>query len=248
MSNNQKLIAIERIIEAIAILKQRIHERLPNSTIENIGGHLLKIAENSEAVVIKVNKPDYALRAINWVIIAVMSVLLGFGLMVAIISSGAESHRSQTVDLLQGLESAINIIVFSGIAIYFLGQRLEKKVKQAESIDYLNSLRSIAHLIDLEQLTKDPQRLMHSNIDMATPSSPALEYDRFLLNRFLSYCSEMLSLIGQLAAYHSENTGDRETIDAANDIERLTGQMAQKIWQKLTVLEMALANGKGQQH
>lgn len=248
MSDTQKFIAIERIIEAIAILKQRIHERLPNSTIENIGGYLLKIAENSETVVIKINKPDYLLRAINWVIIAVMSVLLGFGLMVAIISSGTESYRSQTVDLLQGLESAINIIVFSGIAIYFLGQRLEKRVKQAESIDYLNSLRSIAHLIDLEQLTKDPQRLMTSNSELATPSSPALEYDRFLLNRFLSYCSEMLSLVSQLAAYHAENTDDRGTIDAANDIERLTGQMAQKIWQKLTVLEIAIANGKIQQN
>jgi hypothetical protein len=242
MSIGAKLIELKDIIEAITTLKQRIHERLPESKLENICQKLLTIAQHSKAVVIKVNRPVYFLRVINAAIISIMSILLGFGLMVAALSGNGEN--SSGVDLLQGVEAAINIIVFSGIAIFFLSQRLEKKVKQGESIDYLNSLRSIAHLIDLEQLTKDPQRLMRSHLNARTFSSPTLQYDRFLLNRFLSYCSEMLSLISQLAAYHAENVDDRDTIDAANDIERLTGQMAQKIWQKLTVLEIAFANGK----
>lgn len=204
----------------------------------------MSVAKNSAAVTEKVNQPAYLLRLINWIIISIMSLLLGFGLMVAILSSGIDDNNSGGLELLQGIEAAINIIVFSGIAIFFLGQRLERRVKQAESIDYLSSLRSVAHLVDLEQLTRDPQRLMTSHGEAKTPSSPTLEYDSLLLNRFLSYCSEMLALISQLAAYHAENVNDRETIDAANDIERLTGQMAQKIWQKLTVLEIAIANDR----
>jgi hypothetical protein len=60
---------------------------------------------------------------------------------------------------------------------------------------------------------------------------------RFELTRYLDYCSEMLALIGKLAALYGERMRDSVVIDAVNDIENLTTGLGRKIWQKITIIE-----------
>ena len=64
----------------------------------------------------------------------------------------------------------------------------------------------------------------------------------FELTRYLDYCSEMLSLTGKLAAVYAQNLPDPVVIDAVYDIESLTTDLSQKIWQKITILD---ASGGG---
>jgi hypothetical protein len=47
----------------------------------------------------------------------------------------------------------------------------------------------------------------------------------------------MLSLTSKLAALYAQNLPDPVIIDAVNDIERLTTNLSQKIWQKITILD-----------
>ena len=58
----------------------------------------------------------------------------------------------------------------------------------------------------------------------------------FELNRYLDYCSELLSLTGKLAAVFGQSINDHEVIAASNAIELLTTNLARKIWQKISYL------------
>ena len=68
---------------------------------------------------------------------------------------------------------------------------------------------------------------------------------RYELVRYLSYCSEMLSLSSKAAAVYADNIHDAAVIDAVGDIERLTTNLSQKIWQKITLVETDLEDDRG---
>jgi hypothetical protein len=98
----------------------------------------------------------------------------------------------------------------------------------------LHELRAIAHIIDMHQLTKDPERMLARS--QSTASSPQPNMTAFELSRYLDYCSEMLSLTGKIAALYIQHFDDAVAIAAANEIEALTTGLSNKIWQKLNIL------------
>ena len=59
------------------------------------------------------------------------------------------------IELIQVFESATNEIILIGAALLFLVS-IEGRVKRNRVIKDINRLRSIAHVIDIHQLTKDP--------------------------------------------------------------------------------------------
>ena len=68
---------------------------------------------------------------------------------------------------------------------------------------------------------------------------------RYELVRYLSYCSEMLSLASKAAAVYADNVHDATVVDAVGDIERLTANLSQKIWQKITLVDIDLEDARG---
>ena len=100
---------------------------------------------------------------------------------------------------------------------------------------FVRQLRAVVHIVDMHQLTKDPEHLLvPSN---RTASSPELEFTRFELSRYLDYCSELLSLSSKLAALHAQYVNDPVVLDAVNDIEVLASNLSNKIWQKIMILD-----------
>ena len=68
--------------------------------------------------------------------------------------------------------------------------------------------------------------------------------DAARLSRYLDYCSELLSLVTKLAALYGQALSDGVVFGAVNDIESLVGGLQRKIWQKISLLESAGAEGK----
>ena len=97
--------------------------------------------------------------------------------------------------------------------------------RRAHDLRALRELRSIAHIIDMHQLTKDPER--------TDPDRPMTARE---LGRYLDYCSEMLSLTGKVAALYVQDFEDDVALQAVNEIEDLTTGLARKIWQKLSIV------------
>jgi hypothetical protein len=96
-------------------------------------------------------------------------------------------------------------------------------------------LRSLAHIVDMHQLTKDPERVTGPPAN--TESSPKRALTPFELTRYLDYCSEMLALISKAAALHVQAFDDPPTLDAVEQIEDLTAGLSRKIWQKIMILD-----------
>jgi hypothetical protein len=141
----------------------------------------------------------------------------------------------------QSAESAINELIFLGLALFFLIS-LETRIKRHYALQALHRLRSIAHVVDMHQLTKDPAHLLSRF--QSTSSSPERSLSRYELMRYLDYCAEMLALDSKIAALFAQNMDDPVILNAVNDMESLTQSLSGKIWQKIMIVDLSVESGK----
>ena len=139
-------------------------------------------------------------------------------------------------DFVQGIEASLNTLLLAGLGFLALA-RSEERIKRKRVFIELHTLRSLIHVVDMHQLTKDPAAL--SDRFKPTLNSPIRITNREDLARYLDYCSEMLSLTGKLAALFAQSVNDEVVIEAVNDIEELGSNLSRKIWQKITLIENA---------
>ena len=131
------------------------------------------------------------------------------------------------------VESVINDLVFSAIAMLFLWafpERLERRTL----LRLLHRLRSLAHVIDMHQLSKDPEQVSPTYTRTAESVSHGLDADQ--LHHYLDYCSEMLSLTAKTAALCAEHSSDPVVLETVSTLETLTTELSNKIWQKISLL------------
>jgi hypothetical protein len=145
-------------------------------------------------------------------------------------------------DLLQGIDAAINELILLSVALVFLIS-VEVRLKRRKALATLHRLRSIAHIVDMHQLTKDPDSLLRPL--PPTTASPVRTLTAAELTRYLDYCSEMLALIAKLAALMVQYLQDPIVLSAVNDIESLTSGLSRKIWQKIMILDVSAAAARG---
>ena len=230
----------DRIEATLELLHQRIQERFPNRGLANLCGQLLDVAREDKRKLAWVAQPNIWLRTGVGVAIAVGAVTLiafAFGLTIMGLEVGKEVSN-----VLQGVDAAVNTIALSGAASWFL-LNLESRWRRRTVLADLHELRSIAHVVDMHQLTKDPTQLWKGY--NSTASSQVHDMTEFELIRYLDYCSEMLSLTGKLAALYMQNMRDPVIIEAVNEIEDLTTSLSRKIWQKIMILQQP-SRGWGQ--
>ena len=219
-----------QIIDTLRQLEQRISERFPASGLAKVGRELVAIAATTQHRSEAIAAPNMALRA------AILAAILAgvAGLAYVTFSVKVQVDQTEIFGVFQGVEAAMNIVVLVGAALFFLIS-LETRIKRRRALRDLHVFRSVAHVIDMHQLTKDPSIVLARSAP--TASSPKRPMTRFELARYLDYCSEMLSLANKLAALYAQNLPDPVLIDAVNDIEQLSTNLSSKIWQKITILE-----------
>lgn len=226
----------EQIGETIERLGQRIEARFPGSGLAGVGRDLIEIAGRTKERIVWIGRPIIGLR----VVVAFLIVLIAAGLFVTATSLKTPNEPLKLVEFVQGLESGINDIVLVGAAVFFL-LTFERRIKRRRALAMINELRAIAHLIDMHQLTKDPEWVLGRGEE--TGVLPARQMSRFQLSRYLDYCSEMLSLTGKVAALYIQDFDDEVALAAVNEVEDLTTGLSRKIWQKLMILLTPPANG-----
>ncbi len=223
---------VDHIVATLQRLHRRVCERFPESGLSRVAAELLVIARESEARIDRGRRPLWGLRVLVLLaIITIGGIAAAAGLLSFRISSGVGSMA----DIIQAIDAALNDIIFMAIAVYFL-LNLEGRVKRREALNALHELRSIAHVVDMHQLTKDPEQFL-SPPSMATPSSPLRTMTRFQLARYMDYCSELLSLTSKVAALHAQYLNDPVVLSAVNDVESLAGDLSATVWQKTMILD-----------
>ena len=228
----------EKIITTIDRLKARIEERFPDSGLRNVCGQLHEVSVHMKERSEWISRPVHWLRILTWVV----CILIVFGSIGAIWVFAADDSIDQTsttlTDFVTFLEAGINDVVLIGAAIFFL-LSFETRYKRSRALKALHELRSIAHVIDMHQLTKDPHRVGKSgkSVFVQGAMSPKINMTPFQLRRYLDYCTEMLSLTGKIAAVYNQAFDDAVATASASELELLTTGLSGKIWQKILILE-----------
>ncbi len=218
-----------KIVQTLEALQRRIGARFPESGLGRVAGEVTDVARRTAAAAADIAKPMLWLRGT-----AIAAIALGVAGQIWMARSLHLTVESiSVVELAQGLESAVNLLLLMAAAVWFL-VTLEERLKRRHVLDALHELRSLAHVIDMHQLTKDPTIVLSGHSD--TDASPQRTMTEFELARYLDYCAEMLALTGKLAALYAANARDPAVIGAVNEIENLCTDLGRKIWQKIVII------------
>jgi hypothetical protein len=220
--------------ETIVTLESRIGRRFPESGLRRVAQDLIDVSRDTAKRIRRIRRRSGAVRLLAW--------LLSLGIL-AILLTIPFTLRPGRVDTLaegvQVLEAALSASFFIGACILFL-LTLESRMRHQRTMAAIHELRSLAHVVDMHQLTKDPTTLL----DPAQQPAPR-PYTPFELQRYLDYCSEMLALISKVAVLYVQDTTDTATIGVVDEIEDLTNGLSRKIWQKIMLIERATAHPAG---
>lgn len=223
-----KLDAAE-LMDTIETLRRRIEERFPGSGLGQVCGQLVATARAGSERAAEIARPIRPLRVAS----GALAVLLVVGIALIMTVLRPRMGEFELGQFIQALEASLNALVLIGAAIFFL-VTAETRIKRRRALSALHELRAIAHIIDMHQLTKDPERAVGEAPD--TESSPQRTLTKVELGRYLDYCSEMLSLTGKVAALYVQGFDDDVALRAVNEIEDLTTGLSQKVWQKMMIL------------
>lgn len=224
-----------RVVETASRLRERIRERFPTANLGAVATELLAIAEAHIRRSASIRRPNWWLRSTSIVLLAGAAGTIVLSFASFRLRYESEWRLSEAV---QTLDAGLSMLFFLGAGAVFL-LTLEQRSKRRRCLQALHELRAMAHIVDMHQLTKDPERVVGKGGD--TASSPASTLTRFELVRYLDYCSEMLSLMGKVAALYVQDFPDPQAVSAVDDVENLTTGLSRKIWQKIMIIENAAA-------
>lgn len=222
------------IVQTCRTTSGRIAEQFSNSGLSKVAAEILTVSEQAVGLAAWLAKPHVPLRALAGLgIVAIFAIIIGVALHVRV-----QLTFGSIAEFLQGLDAAINEVVFIGIAAFFF-LTLETRLKRRRALDALRELRALAHIIDMHQLTKDPERFAGTpDVTVGTPKRPQNPAE---LIRYLDNCSDLLALISKISALYVQDFNDPVTLAAVNEIENLTNGLSRKIWQKIMIFDRILA-------
>ncbi len=219
-----------KVQDTLAQLGRRISERFPESGLSKVCAELEHVARETDRHCSWISRPQWSIR----IAVGVVLLVAALGLASVVVSLKVRVESLDVSNILQGAEAATNELVLLGLAVVFLAG-LEGRIKRKRALAGLHQLRALAHVVDMHQLTKDPESAVFPG--HSTPSSPKRNLSPFEMVRYLDYASEILALIGKVAAIYAQHFDDPAVLAAVNDVEDLTTNLAQKIWQKVTIVE-----------
>ncbi len=220
------------IARTLEQLRSRITERFPESGLGNVCEELIAVGKETNECVDFLRSPYWRVR------IAVAAAMMGMLVAVVVavrMTLQLPAHIEGRADVIQVIDAAASSAVFIGLAVLFLFT-IEPKLKQRRALMVAHQLRSLAHVIDMHQLTKDPERLLTPETP-DTLTSPERITSPQLLGRYLDYCSELLSVTSKLSALLIQYFNDPVVLGAVDEIGTLTTGLSGKIWQKIQLLD-----------
>jgi hypothetical protein len=223
----------QRIVDTAARLRDRIRERFPDANLGQVADDLVTIAAAHAVRSERIRRPNWLLRVVSLALVLCAAA----SLVMLVASTRLRGDESWDVaQAVQTVEAGLSMLFFLGAGAVFT-LTLDTRQKRRRCIEALHELRAMAHIVDLHQLTKDPDRAVNPGPD--TGSSPERPLSAFELVRYLDYCSEMLSLMGKVAALYVQGFPDPQAVSAVDDIEDLTNGLSRKIWQKIMIVDTA---------
>jgi hypothetical protein len=223
MDTEYRHLRVDRLVETADRVASRVAGRFPEASLGRIAVVVADFARGAISTAEKINRPDWWLRG-GLIGLAVV-VLLG-AVVVAITLKDQTTLSARVLEPLRLVP-----LYLGGILVFFW--TLETRFKRGKAVKAIYELRALAHIIDMHQLSKDPE--CPSEGDPAYRSHEAM-------TQYLHYCSELLAILSKIGQLYVEDFHDGTTLTAVDQLERLATGLSQKIWQKLMILERIRAD------
>jgi hypothetical protein len=226
------------ILKTAERLEHRIAERFPNSSLSKLATRLAEITRESIPEIALLQRPNILLRiGVGLLLSAGLAVLV-----LAVPQIHVDYRVNGIAELMQAIEATLGILFFLGTGVFFF-VKLEERLKRRRTLRMVHKLRTVAHIVDMHQLTKEPEAILIGTLP--TASSPKRTLNEFELRRYLDYSCELLALVGKVAALYAEGLADPVVLEAVDDLEDLTGSLVSKIWQKLVIMDRWKVSDRG---
>lgn len=218
------------ILNTLRDIQHRVSESFPGSGLSQVSAELQEVGQAIVLLADKLRRPIWAIRLLTIIgIIALISVAVWVFYMALTISPSGQDGLMET---LQAIESVTNELIFLTVGVIFV-ITLENRLKKRAAIDSLHRLRSFAHVVDMHQLTKDPNFILRPE-ESTDPRFTTPEQ----LMRYLDLCTDLLSINSKLAALHVQYFQNNEVLNNVSEVEMLSHELSRKIWQKIMVLDV----------
>jgi hypothetical protein len=229
-SPNFRSLEADKIVDTIAQLERRIRERFPDAGLSKVAGGLYELSQAAVVRAEQIRRPNVGLRLLTGIVVVAVGALL-----VRLVAGLRWSNELVELEhFVQSLEALLGSVAFIGAAIVFLVS-LELRIQRRRALQAVHELRVLAHIVDMHQLTKDPEGV--TGRGPATESSPKRTMTPFELGRYLDYCSELLSLVSKIGALYVQEFPDSVALEAVDRLATLTNGLARNIWQKIMIIE-----------
>jgi hypothetical protein len=220
------------VLATVERLRLRIDARFKSSGLARVAGELgrsvTEVSDQAGASHARIRRTTALARLASLLVVLAGMFALGLAL-----SDATEGGPERSFDWLPLVESTISNVVYAAIAVLFLWA-LPERLERRNLLATLHRLRSLAHVIDMHQLGKDPEQLTPSY--RPTAQSLPNDLDAEQMHHYFAYCTELLSLVAKTAALCAEHTTDSVVLDTVSTMETLTTDMSSKIWQKIALL------------
>ncbi len=218
----------DNIVQTQARLVQRIRQRFPQAGLGQVAVELQTVAQQASQRAESIRRRNIPLR----IAIGVVLILVAGALVLVAVNLELTANLRNAVTLVQFAEAAAGATVFFGAAVIFLFS-LESRWKRRRILAAIHELRVLAHIVDMHQLTKQPEGLLRASATNEAQTTQTL----YQLNRYLNYCIEMLAIISKVASLYIQDFPDPVAITAVDEVETLCVGLSNKIWQKLNMVE-----------
>lgn len=226
----------DKLLETIRLFRQRIAKVFPGSGLSEVSEELEQAAKLCFVEAERISRPLWGLRIA--VAAAVLLLLaLPFELFLILRSPIKFDNLDNFGNLMQATDAGFNVLVLLAGATLFLVS-VENRVKRRRALKVLHELRSLAHVVDMHQLSKDPVMDVAALDDGTRLSDrPKAIKQAHELWFYLSFSTDLLSVIGKLAACFAQSQTDRTVLDTINEIETISTALSRKIWQKMSLVK-----------
>jgi hypothetical protein len=219
-----------KILETAQALERRVSSRFPERGLTRVPVEMVGLTRATIA------DAETLVPPIWWLRVLILAVVLGGAALFLSVGSLISFSRlsREAIGSVESIEAGINTLVLAALGLAALVGP-EGRIKRRRVTKSLHALRSVIHVIDMHQLTKDPSVFQAGYAP--TAASPDRAMTPRELERYLDYCSELLAITGKLAALYAQAVPDEGVAQAVNDIESLGSNLSRKIWQKITLID-----------
>jgi hypothetical protein len=217
----------DKLLDTAEKVRQRITERFPDSGLSQVAAEIIQITREAIGRAEAISRPNLWIRG-GQVLLLLIAVA---GVVVYTQTRADQKPLVQTVlEFLDVTKGSAAILAATAIFLF----TLETRLKRRRALRAVHELRAMAHLIDMHQLTKDPDRLGHPTEPINVGGRPM---DAEAVGRYLHFCTELLAIVSKVGQLYVQDFPDAAAVTAVDHFEGLATGLSNKIWQKLMILD-----------